>query len=98
MTENESVMEAEVLEIDGVPVSRSENKQENSNGRWNASWNKAPWKSYVKKIDLRYWPLLLIIGFFIAIVLLLLGSILLCAYLILKCLAWLMEGIKRLLR
>ena len=60
ISQAEQTIEAEVVEIDGVAVEpRPASKQAKN---WNSN-NWATWQRRVKKLDARWWPLWLVLGF-----------------------------------
>lgn len=80
----ESVIEMEVVEIDGVAIERQPNVESQRQASWN-DWSR--WQGRVKKIDLRWWPLWLLLGavlFVLAIFIGLFVAIFLVIYRIIK--------------
>jgi hypothetical protein len=66
MSGNEPTLEAEVVEIDGVAVEPKPVREESGKGAPWARWGN--WQGQVKRIDPRWWPLWVVLGF-IALVL-----------------------------
>jgi len=60
MSQAEQTIEAEVVEIDGVAVEPLPASKQAKN--WNSN-NWATWQRRVKKLDARWWPLWLVLGF-----------------------------------
>ncbi len=65
MTSTEPTIEAEVVEIDGVVVEPRPAPKQAARKDWN---NWSSWQGQLKKLDARWWPLWLLLGF-IALVL-----------------------------
>lgn len=61
MNGNEQTIEAEVVEIDGVAVEPKPKHEESGKGAPWARWGN--WQGQVKRLDARWWPLWVVIGF-----------------------------------
>ena len=72
MPQTEPTIEAEVVEIDGVAVEPRPAPKQTERSEWN-SWQS--WQGRVKKLDARWWPLWLVLGF---IVLVLIVAVAMC--------------------
>lgn len=64
MSQAEQTIEAEVVEIDGVAVEPRPAPKQAKN--WNSK-NWATWQVRVKKLDARWWPLWLVLGFVVLV-------------------------------
>ncbi len=73
MSQAEQTIEAEVVEIDGVAVEPRPFPKQTKGREWN-SWGS--WQGRVKKLDARWWPLWLVLG---SIVLVLVVAVGMCA-------------------
>ncbi len=60
MTRTEQTIEADVVEIDGIAVEQRPAPRQAKSSEWN-SWGS--WQGRVKKLDARWWPLWLALGF-----------------------------------
>ena len=70
MSQAEQTIEADVVEIDGVAVKPLPAPAQAKNGEWN-SWGS--WQGRVKKLDARWWPLWLVLGFIVLVLVVAIG-------------------------
>jgi hypothetical protein len=70
---NDQIIEAEVVEIDGVAVEPCPARREAPKTRGRVDWT--AWQGRVKRLDARWWPLWLVLG---AIVLVLAVTVGMC--------------------
>jgi hypothetical protein len=70
---NDQIIEAEVVEIDGVAVEPRPARREAPKTRGRVDWT--AWQGRVKRLDARWWPLWLVLG---AIVLVLAVTVGMC--------------------
>ena len=73
MSGNDQIIEAEVVEIDGVAVEPRPARREAPKTRGRVDWT--AWQGRVKRLDARWWPLWLVLG---AIVLVLAVTVGMC--------------------
>jgi len=73
MSHEEPTIEAEVVEIDGISIQSEIPHQERSRGSSepHSAWRS--WQGKVKAVDARWWPLWLILGFLLLIIVVAIG-------------------------
>jgi hypothetical protein len=68
---NEETIEVEVVEIDGVAVEPRPVRRETPDARGGIDWS--VWQGRVKRLDARWWPLWLVLGFIALVVVVAVG-------------------------
>lgn len=71
MGNNDPIIEAEVLEIDGIAVEPRPMRGETSDTRQRIDFS--VWQGRVKRLDARWWPLWLVLGFIVLVLAVALG-------------------------
>lgn len=79
MTRGEQTIEVEVVEIDGVSVEPRPMREETGNGK-QVDWR--TWQGRVKRLDARWWPLWVVLGFVVLVVAI---AFLMCAAVLVVC-------------
>ncbi len=73
MSETEQTIEAEVVEIDGIAVEPKPAREESAKGAPWAQWGN--WQGQVKRLDMRWWPLWIVLGFIALVVIVAVGMV-----------------------
>ena len=94
MTRNEPTIEAEVVEIDGVAVQPRPAPKQMESPDW-SKWKS--WQGRVKKLDSRWWPLWLILGFIAIVLIVAIGMCVAVVWITYKLLVGLVAGFLSLL-
>ena len=71
MSGNGQIIEAEVVEIDGVAVEPGPDRQKTQDARGRIDWT--TWQGRVRRLDARWWPLWLVLGFIVLVLAVALG-------------------------
>ena len=95
MSGNEPTIEAEVVEIDGIAVEPKPVREESAKGAPWAQWGN--WQGQVKRLDLRWWPLWLVLGFLALVVLVAVGMVAAVLFIAFRMIAGLINGIANIL-
>jgi hypothetical protein len=85
MTEEPTTIEVEVLEIDGQPAppSAADPAQNPRSGRWpqgTGAWR--GWSTTVSRLDRRWWPLWVLLGLVGVVLLVIVGLVAACVWLV----------------
>jgi hypothetical protein len=91
---NEEIIEVEVVEIDGIAMEPRPDHRErkNAGGQFYGSW-----QSRVKRLDARWWPLWLVLGFFVLVVFFTVGIFVAVVFIAWRMFVWLYNGIASML-
>ena len=93
MSGSEPTIEAEVVEIDGVAVEtvpvRGESAQDAPWVRWGAL------QGGVKRLDMRWWPLWVVLGFFALVVIVAVGLVAAVVIVTFRIIAWLLDPLPK---
>lgn len=95
MSGNDQIIEAEVVEIDGVTVEprpvRGETRSEGGRIDWSV------WQGRVKRLDARWWPLWLVLGFIVLVVAVVVGICVAAVFIAWRIFKAILNGIANLL-
>ena len=95
MSGNEPTIEAEVVEIDGIAVEPKPVREESAKGAPWARWGN--WQGQVKRLDLRWWPLWLVLGFLALVVFVAVGMVAAVLFIAFRMITGLINGIANIL-
>lgn len=95
MSGNEPTIEVEVVEIDGIAVEPKPLRQESAKGAPWARWGN--WQGQVKRLDPRWWPLWIVLGFIALVVFVAVGMVVAVLFITFRIVARLINGIARLI-
>lgn len=73
MSGSEQTIEAEVVEIDGIAVEPKPVREDSAKGAPWARWGN--WQGQVKRLDLRWWPLWVVLGIIALVVFVAVGMV-----------------------
>lgn len=88
---NEQTIEVEVVEIDGVAVAPRPVGGETPNKRGRIDWT--TWQGRVKRLDARWWPLWLVLGFVVLVLAVAVGMCLAVVFVAWRIFKGLLNGI-----
>lgn len=94
MSGNKPTIEAEVVEIDGIAVVPMPVRDDSAKGAPWARWG--TFQGQVKRLDMRWWPLWLVLGFFALIVIVAVGMVAAVAVVTFRIIAGLLNGMANL--
>ena len=84
MSGNEPTLEAEVVEIDGVAVDPKTMREKSAGrpkGPQRAPWAQwGTWQGQMKRLDARWWPLWVVLGFIVLVLVVAVGMVALVCY------------------
>jgi len=92
---NEPIIEAEVVEIDGIAVEPRPVRRETPDTRGRIDWS--AWQGRVKRLDARWWPLWLVLGFIVLVVAVAVGMCVAVIYLAWRIFKSILQGFVSLL-
>lgn len=92
---NEQTIEVEVVEIDGVAVEPRPARREKPNARGRIDWT--TWQGHVRRLDARWWPLWLVLGFIVLVLALAVGICVAVVFVVWRIFKGLLKGIASLL-
>ncbi len=96
MSGNDQIIEAEVVEIDGVAVEpRTVRGETRSEGGRRIDWS--VWQGRVKRLDARWWPLWLVLGFVTLVVAVVVGMCVAVVFVVWRILKAILNGFASLL-
>lgn len=95
MSGNEPTIEAEVVEIDGIAVEAMPVREQSAKGAPWARWE--TWQGQVKRLDVRWWPLWVVLGFFALVAFVAVGMVAAVAIVTFRIIAGLLNGVANLL-
>lgn len=95
MSGSEQTIEAEVVEIDGVAVVPKPVREESAKGAPWVRWGSL--QGQVKRLDMRWWPLWLVLGFVALVVLVAAGMVAAVVFVTYWMIKGLLTGIAKLL-
>ena len=95
MSGSEPTIEAEVVEIDGVAVEPKPVRETSSKGAPWVRWGSL--QGQVKRLDMRWWPLWLVLGFIALVVAVAVGMVLAVVFVTYRIFKGLLIGIAHLL-
>ena len=93
---NEQTIEVEVVEIDGIAVEPRPVRGETQNKRGRIDWTQ--WQGRVKRLDARWWPLWLALGFVVLVLAVAVGMCLAVVFVAWRIFKGLLNGIASLFR
>ena len=92
---NEPIIEAEVVEIDGIAVEPRPVRRETPDTRGRIDWS--AWQGRVKRLDARWWPLWLVLGCIVLVVAVAVGMCVAVIYLAWRIFKSILQGFVSLL-
>ena len=95
MGRTEPTIEAEVVEIDGVAVEPKPLREESAKGAPWARWD--TWQGQAKRLDMRWWPLWVLLGFIALVVFVAVGMVAAVLFITFRIIAGLLNAIAHLL-
>ena len=95
MSGNEPTIEAEVVEIDGVAVEPEPVREASGTGAPWVRWG--TWQGQVKRLDMRWWPLWLVLGFIALVVVVAVGMVAAVLIITFRIITGLVNGIANLI-
>jgi hypothetical protein len=95
MSGSEPTIEAEVVEIDGVAVEPKPVREPSAKGAPWVQWGSL--QGQVKRLDMRWWPLWLVLGFFALVVAVAVGMVVAVVFVAYRISKGLLSGIANLL-